>query len=67
MALNEKKHTGTCLDCGGPLELVELDLRKGTKIMRCQDCDLFHLYKKDFLGSWKVLKVTKDSSHALDL
>jgi len=55
----ERKHTGKCFDCGGPLELVEFNAEKGTKIMKCQNCGLCHYYKKDFLGSWKLLKATK--------
>jgi hypothetical protein len=56
----EKKHTGKCFDCNGPLELVEFDLQKDTKIMKCQNCSLLHHYKKDLLGKWKLLKVTKN-------
>jgi DNA-directed RNA polymerase subunit RPC12/RpoP len=56
-----KKHTGKCFDCGGPLELVELDIQKGTKVMRCQECGLLHFYRKDFFGAWKLLKVTKNA------
>jgi uncharacterized Zn finger protein len=54
----ERRHTGKCYDCDGSLELVEFDIKKGTRIMRCQNCGLFHFYKKDFLGSWKLLKVS---------
>jgi len=56
----EKRHTGKCYDCGGPLELVEFDFKRGTRIMRCQNCGLFHIHKKDFIGNWKLLKVTKN-------
>jgi len=56
-----KKHTGKCFDCDGITELVELDVQKRTKIMRCQNCGLFHFYKKDFLGGWKLLKVARES------
>jgi DNA-directed RNA polymerase subunit RPC12/RpoP len=55
-----KKHTGKCFDCGGPLELVELDIKKATKIMQCQNCGLFHFYKKDFFGKYSLLRVTKN-------
>ena len=48
-----------CFDCGGQVELMERDFQKGTKIVRCRDCYLFHLYKKDFLGGWKLMKVSK--------
>jgi|YelNatPaOPRAMG01_1025707.scaffolds.fasta_scaffold76919_4 hypothetical protein len=57
---NMKKHTGKCFDCGGPLELIEFNIQKGTKIMKCQECNLLHFYRKDFFGGWKLLKVTKD-------
>jgi DNA-directed RNA polymerase subunit RPC12/RpoP len=56
---HKKKHTGKCVDCGGPLELVELDIRKNTRGMRCQKCGLVHNYKKDVFGGWKLLKATK--------
>jgi len=57
-----KKHTGICYDCGGPLELFELDMKRSTKIMACQNCGLFHFYKKDFLGNCKLSKVSKNSN-----
>jgi transcription elongation factor Elf1 len=55
-----KRHTGTCYDCGGQLELVELDIQKTTKIMKCKNCGLFHFYKKDFLSGYKLIKVSKN-------
>lgn len=58
----QKKHTGKCFDCGGPLELIEFDIQKNTRIMKCRSCGLFHFHKKDFLGNWKLLKVTKNLS-----
>ena len=57
-----KKHTGKCYDCGGPLELFELDIKQSTKVMKCQNCGLFHFYKKDFIGNYKLTKVTKNPS-----
>ncbi len=54
-----RKHTGTCFDCGGQIELLEFDAEKGTRIMKCQACDLYHFYKRDLFGGWKLLKVTK--------
>jgi len=57
-----KKHTGKCYDCGGPLELFEMNLDKSTKIMLCQNCGLYHFYKKDFIGTFKLTKVSKNPS-----
>lgn len=55
----ERRQVGQCYDCGGLLELAELDIKKGTRIMKCQECSLFHYYKKDLLGRWTLLKVSK--------
>jgi NMD protein affecting ribosome stability and mRNA decay len=57
-----KRHTGMCFDCGGPLELFELDVKKATKVMICQSCGLFHFYRKGFLGKYILLRVTKNPS-----
>ncbi|MCL6578539.1 MAG: hypothetical protein K6T73_04020 [Candidatus Bathyarchaeota archaeon] len=54
-----KKHVGKCFDCEGTTELIEMDVQRGTKIMQCQNCGLFHFYKKDFLGGWKLLRVAR--------
>ncbi len=56
-----RKHTGKCVDCGSPLELYELDFKKQRKVLKCQRCGLFHLYKKDFFGKWKLVKAAKVS------
>jgi NMD protein affecting ribosome stability and mRNA decay len=55
------KHTGKCYDCGGPLELYEMDIKKSTKIMLCQSCGLFHFYQKDFIGNYRLTKVSKNA------
>ena len=57
--MGERKHTGICYDCGGSLELFEFDIKKDTKIMKCQNCGLFHYYKKDLLGSGNSSKSPK--------
>jgi len=67
MASNGKRITGTCIDCGCVLELFEMDMKKGVKILKCQECGMFHLYKKDFFGAYKVVKVSKDPSHLADI
>ena len=54
-----RKHTGTCIDCGNELELYMLDLKKGRRVLQCTQCGLYHFYKKDMLGKWKVVKAAK--------
>jgi uncharacterized Zn finger protein len=54
----KKRQKGKCVDCSGPLELYELNVRKGTKVLRCQKCGLFHHYKKNILG-WNLIRAAK--------
>jgi transcription elongation factor Elf1 len=54
------KNIGTCYDCGSPLELYEIDMKKSTKILLCKNCGLFHFYKKNFVGNYKLIKVSKN-------
>jgi len=50
---------GKCKNCGSPMELYELDFRRSTKIMKCTRCSMLHVYKKDIIGKWKLLKAQK--------
>jgi uncharacterized Zn finger protein len=53
-----KKKQGKCVNCGGPTELLELDARKGEKILQCQKCGFLHQYKKDVFG-WKFMRAAR--------
>jgi predicted nucleic-acid-binding Zn-ribbon protein len=55
------KHASKCYDCGGSLELFEIDMKKSTKIMLCGNCGLFHFYKKNFVGNYRLTKVSKNA------
>ena len=55
----QRKHTGRCIDCGAVLQLYKLDLKKGRRMLVCSRCGLYHFYKKDFLGKWKLLQASK--------
>jgi hypothetical protein len=54
-----KAQRGKCKSCGSPLELYELDFRRSTKIMKCDRCGMLHVYKKDIIGKWRLLKAQK--------
>ena len=58
---NDKTYGGKCVDCGSPLELYEIDFKKSRRIMQCTRCGLYHLYKKDFFGKWKLAKASRVS------
>jgi len=57
----DKTYIGKCVDCGSPLELYEIDYEKGRRIMQCPQCGLYHFYKKDFFGKWKLVKAGRVS------
>jgi hypothetical protein len=50
---------GYCVDCSGPLTLLEEDFRDKTRILVCERCGLLHLFKKTMLSKWKLVKVRK--------
>jgi len=54
-----KKEKGKCRNCGSPLELYELDFKRSSKIMKCTRCGMLHVFKKDIIGKWKLLKAQK--------
>ena len=58
---NYRTYSDKCVDCGSPLELYEIDFDKGRRIMQCTRCGLYHFYKKDFLGKWKLVKAGRVS------
>jgi predicted nucleic-acid-binding Zn-ribbon protein len=52
-------HSGKCKNCGYILELYEIDVRKSSKIMKCERCGMLHFYKKDILGKWRLQRAAK--------
>lgn len=57
----ERRHRGNCIDCGEVLVLYMLDLKKRRRVLQCTRCDLYHFYKKDLFGKWKLIKAGKVS------
>lgn len=53
------KYSENCENCRNALQLYELDSRKHMRVMRCQKCGMWHVYKRDVLGKWKLLKAQK--------
>jgi len=41
------------------LELFEIDFQRGTGVLQCQKCGVYHFYRKRAFGRWKLLKATK--------
>jgi len=55
----QKTKGNKCKNCDYPLEIYEIDFKKNKKMLKCQRCGLYHYYKKDFVGKWKLQKVVK--------
>jgi hypothetical protein len=55
----QKRKTNKCTNCNYPLELYEIDFKKSRKMLKCQRCGLYHYYKKDLVGKWKLQKAVK--------
>jgi DNA replicative helicase MCM subunit Mcm2 (Cdc46/Mcm family) len=53
---------GNCVDCNGPLVLLEEDYRRKTRVLVCERCGLMHLFAKNVLSKWKLIKVRKRES-----
>ena len=56
---SSKAQKGKCKSCGSSMELYELDFRRSTKVMKCVHCGMLHVYKKDIIGKWRLLKALK--------
>jgi len=57
----DRTYGGECVDCGSPLVLYEADFEKNRQILQCTRCGLYHFYRKDFLGKWKLVKAGRVS------
>jgi hypothetical protein len=57
-----RSYKGKCLDCSSSLELYEIDFEKRRRVMQCRQCGLYHLYKRDFFGKWKLIKASRVSN-----
>jgi uncharacterized Zn finger protein len=58
MPTAEKPKYPQCENCNGSLELVEIDKREGTRILKCSSCGFIHHYRKGILGGWMLVKAT---------
>ena len=52
-------HAGKCKNCGYALDLYEMDVKRSSKVMRCERCGLLHIYRKDIVGKWRLQKAVK--------
>jgi uncharacterized Zn finger protein len=48
-----------CVECGSFLKVYDINFQTGRKVMRCEQCGLLHIYKKDRLHGWHIVRVTR--------
>jgi transcription elongation factor Elf1 len=56
---SQKIQTNKCTNCNYPLEVYEIDFKKNRKVLKCQRCGLYHFYKKDLVGRWKLQRAKR--------
>lgn len=54
-----KIQTYKCTNCKYPLQVYHIDFKKYRKVLMCQRCGLYHHYKKNLVGRWKLQRVAK--------
>ena len=48
-----------CEHCRAPLKIYDIDLQTGRARAQCEQCGLLHIYKKDRLHGWHVVRITR--------
>jgi DNA-directed RNA polymerase subunit RPC12/RpoP len=61
MSKEAVKAQNKCVECGADLKLYEIDYVRNRRILQCPKCGLFHFYRKDFWGRWKLVKAGRVS------
>ena len=53
------KATERCVECRSPLKVYDINVQTGRARAQCEKCGLLHIYKKDRLHRWHVIRVTR--------
>ena len=48
-----------CVECRSPLRLYDINVQTGRARAQCEQCGLLHLYKRDILRGWHIVRVTR--------
>lgn len=48
-----------CVECRSPLRVHDISFQTGHARVQCEKCGLLHIYKKDRLRGWHVVRVTR--------
>ena len=53
------KASERCVECRSPLRVFDINVQTGRARAQCEKCGLLHIYKKDRLRGWHVVRVTR--------
>jgi uncharacterized Zn finger protein len=53
------KASERCVECRSPLKIYDINFQTGRARAQCEQCGLLHIYKKDRLHRWHVIRVTR--------
>ncbi len=53
------KASERCLECRSPLRVYDVNFQTGRARAQCEQCGLLHIYKKDRLHGWRVMRITR--------
>ena len=48
-----------CVECRSPLKVYDINFQTGLARAQCEKCGLQHNYKKDRLGRWHIVRITR--------
>ena len=53
------KTSERCSECRSPLRIYDINFQTGHARAQCEQCGLLHIYKKDRLHGWHVVRITR--------
>jgi len=53
------KATERCVECRSQLKIYDIDFQTGRARAQCEQCGLLHIYKKDRLHGWHIIRITR--------
>jgi len=53
------KASERCVECRSPLRVYDINFQTGRARAQCEQCGLLHIYKKDRLHGWHIVRITR--------
>jgi uncharacterized Zn finger protein len=53
------KTSERCAECRSPVRAYDINFQTGHARAQCERCGLLHIYKKDLLHGWHIVRITR--------